>query len=109
MPINQRRKGAVGERELAAFLKQHGFEARRGQQHAGGGDSPDVVHNIPSLHIECKRTEKLSVYEAVDQAKRDSFGTERAPTVFHRRNRKDWLVIMYADDFLEIMKEVTDV
>ena len=41
--INSRAKGARYERELARYLDENGFPARRGQQFAGGSDSPDVV------------------------------------------------------------------
>ena len=61
-------KGKKGELELAKFLREHGYpSARRGQQHAGGGDSPDVVcPELPGLHIENKRTERFRLYEAMD-------------------------------------------
>ena len=94
-------KGKVGEREVAALLRAHGFAARRGQQFAGGGDSPDVVHDIPGVHIEVKRTEQLNIYAALDQAAADSAKGE-LPAVFHRKNGKRWLVIMDANDFLKL-------
>lgn len=97
--INSRQKGAAAERELAHFLKAHGFEARRGQQFSGSPDSPDVVHSIPDIHIECKRVEQLSLYPALEQAAVDC-GEHEIPVVFHRRNRKDWVIIMDASDFL---------
>lgn len=103
MPINSRSKGKTGELEASALLKQHGFEARRGQQFAGGGDSPDVVHSLSGWHIEVKRVENLSLYPAIDQAERDRKDNER-PLVLHRRNKKPWLVIMLADDFLDYAK-----
>lgn len=96
-------KGKLGEREVAALLKAHGFEARRGQQFAGGGDSPDVVHNIPGLHIEVKRTEQLNLYAALDQAFQDRKAGEYA-AVFHRKNQKKWVVIMDAGEFLSLVK-----
>ena len=34
-------KGKVGEREVAALLRQYGFEAKRGVQHQGGSDGAD--------------------------------------------------------------------
>lgn len=41
---NGRRKGAVGERELANLLKnEYGFECRRGQQFCGSNGDADVV------------------------------------------------------------------
>lgn len=100
-----RDKGKIGEREVAALLKAHGFEARRGQQFHGGGNSPDVVHDIPLTHIEVKRTESLSLYAAMAQAEEDSRGSGNKPVVFHRRNGKPWLVIMYADDYLSLENE----
>ena len=102
MTINSSRKGKVGEREAALFLRTHGFEARRGQQHAGGPDSPDVVHDIDGIHLEVKRVEKLRIYEALEQADRDSAVSDM-PVVLHRRNRKPWVVIMYGGDFLELV------
>ena len=63
--INSRQKGAAGERELANWLKQYeGVEARRGQQFSGSPDSPDVVHSMEGLHIECKQVEALSLRES---------------------------------------------
>lgn len=88
---------------MALFLQEHGFEARRGQQNKGGSDSPDVITNLPGIHAECKRTETLSLYVAMAQAIRDA-GT-KIPTVWHKRNHKEWLVILRADDFLKLLPE----
>lgn len=42
--INSKRKGAVGEVELAKKLKEYGFNCRRSQQFCGkGGESADVI------------------------------------------------------------------
>ncbi len=100
--VDSRAKGARGERELAALLVSRGFEARRGQQNKGGSESPDVITNVPGVHIECKRTEALSVYVAMAQAIRDA-GPNLTPTVWHKRNNKEWLVILRADDFLNLL------
>ena len=98
-------KGKNGERELADFIRQRGFAARRGVQYAGGGDSPDVVHNIPGIHIECKRTETLQMWPALAQAQADC-QPGNMPVVFHRPSRRPWIVILGASDFLEIMKRL---
>lgn len=100
--INSRSKGKAGELELAALLRSFGFEARRGQQFAGGGDSPDVVHSIPHMHIEAKRTESLNLWAALDQANRDKKPDDVA-TVWHRRNGKPWVVILEAKAFLSLL------
>lgn len=95
-------KGAAGEREVARLLREHGFETSRGCQYHGGPDSPDVV-GLPGVHIEVKRCEKLSLYEAMSQAKRDC-GTSK-PIVIHRRNNCEWLVIQPLKDWIEMFKE----
>ena len=98
-------KGKRGERELRDFFRDHGFTARRGQQFSGGGDSPDVVHNIPGIHVECKRTETLQLWPAMDQATHDA-APGNIPVVFHRPSRRSWIVVLDASDFLSLMKRV---
>lgn len=100
--MNSKNKGCRGERELAAELQKHGFDAKRMQQFCGGADSPDVS-GLPGIHIECKRVEKLNIYNAIAQAIRDADG-KNIPAVFHRRNREKWLVTLQMDDFMEIYK-----
>lgn len=104
MGAMSRTKGKVGEREVAALLKKHGFTARRGQQFAGGGDSPDVVHSMDGFHIEVKRSETFAPYAAMEQANEDKKDTEDS-LVFHRRNNKPWLVVMDAEAFLKLMAD----
>ena len=99
-----RDKGKRGELEVVALMKEHGFEARRGQQHRGGSDSPDIIHNVPNVHAEVKLRQALSLYPALEKAKAES--PDKVPVVFHRRNGKPWVVIMYADDFLHSMREM---
>ena len=100
--INSRTKGSVGEREWAQFLNDRGFEARRGIQFSGSADSPDVITNLPDWHCECKRTETLSLYKAMDQATKDA-GASKMPFVAHRRNKRPWLTVVYAEDFVKLV------
>jgi len=99
--MNSKQKGARGERELSQFLRDLGFEARRGVQYQGGTDSPDVVHNIPGLHLECKFTEKLRLYDALAQASNDA-KPEEIPVVAHRANNKKWVAILDLEQFIKI-------
>lgn len=101
--MNSKRKGCVGERELAAVLQGFGYDTHRGQQFKGGADSPDV-YGLPGIHIECKRVEKLNLENAMDQAIRDCEG-KSIPTVFHRKNRKPWLVTLRLEDFMKLYEE----
>jgi hypothetical protein len=108
--MNSKQKGKRGELELSAFLREHGFgSARRGVQYAGGADSPDVV-GVPGVHLECKRVEALSLYDAYAQACRDA-APENTPVVAHRRNGKPhhplpWLAILSLDDYLLLVREL---
>lgn len=101
--MNSRDKGAKGERELARVLREYGYDAIRGQQFCGIYGDPDVI-GLPGIHIECKRVERLNLYDAMAQSKRDARSNEM-PCVFHRRNRCEWLVTMRLDDFMTLYGE----
>ena len=96
--MNSCEKGKRGERNLRDFLRDFGYEAHRGQQHSGGASSPDVIHDIPGVHAESKYCNHYDPYGWVKQAVRDC--GDKVPVVFHRRNYKEWLVVMRAEDFL---------
>lgn len=101
--MNSKVKGNKGERELAAILREHGYNTRRGQQFSGANGDADVV-GLPGIHIEVKRVERLNIYEAMQQSIRDARSGEM-PTVFHRRNRKGWLVTMPLEEWIELYSE----
>lgn len=102
MSINSKKKGAKGERELANILKDYGYKCRRGQQY-NGLEGEDVV-GLDYIHIECKRVEKLNIENAILQAKQDS-NNNQIPTVFHRKNRSNWLVTMELKDWIKLYNE----
>ncbi len=105
MPINSRAKGARGEREWRDQLRNEGFDARRGQQFSGGADSPDVIcESLPGLHWEVKRVEAGNPYHWMEQAQRDA-GDAKMPVVAHKRNGKEWLCILRAEDFFTLLRE----
>ena len=107
MAINSRTKGATGERELAKRLREYGYtSARRGQQYSGANGDADVL-GLPGIHIECKRVEKLNIYKAMEQAVNDAREKE-APTVFHRKNKKGWLVTMRFEDWMSLFQEARE-
>ena len=101
-------KGKRGERELAAELgRVLGVSARRGMQFQGSPDSPDVVTDIPNVHIECKRSERFRLYEALDQAANDA-GIAKVPVVCHRQNNRPWVVIVRLDDLPKLVEILHD-
>lgn len=100
---NSKQKGARGERELSSKLQEYGYDTRRGQQYCGANGDADVI-GLPGIHIECKRVERLNIYDAIGQAKSDAKHDE-IPTVFHRKDRCEWLVTMTLEDWIEMYKE----
>lgn len=101
MGKSSQRKGAAGERELAAILGEYGYICDRGGSYSLG-EVPDLI-GLPGIHIEVKRVEKLNVVEAMEQSIRDSERMrDGVPTLFHRRNRKPWLVTMRLEDWLSL-------
>ncbi len=109
--INSRNKGKVGEREFASLLREHGFDARRGQQFSGSAESPDVVSDaLAWLHVEVKRVQNLNLTDACvqaegDQAKLGSNGEKKlAWIVAHRRNHAPWLITMRAETFFRLLR-----
>lgn len=101
--VNGKRKGAAGERELARFLNNCGYECRRSQQYCGANGDADVI-GLPGIHIECKRVERLNLYEAMEQSIHDAKeGT--IPVVMHRRNNHNWLATMELNDWIKLYQE----
>jgi len=95
-----RNKGANGERELANLLRdQWGYEVKRGQVF---NHQSDLV-GLEGIHPEVKRVEKLNIYEAMEQAITEAkIRNDGLPTVFHRRNNREWLVTMRLTDWIDL-------
>jgi Holliday junction resolvase len=107
MPVNSRAKGARGERLWRDQLREAGFTARRGQQFAGGADSPDVIcEELKALHQEVKCVEALNLDKAIEQAQRDGKGKQWI--VAHKKNRTPWRVTMSAELFFALLREGMD-
>jgi hypothetical protein len=98
--MNPRAKGIRFELKVRNFLREHGFEAIRGQQHSGAPGSPDVIHNIPGVHIEAKHTQRTDLYGWMKQATRDA--GDKIPVIFHQKDYEhEMLVIMRASDWIK--------
>jgi Holliday junction resolvase len=101
-----RQKGKRGEREAAAELGAIlGVDARRGVQYQGGPDSPDVVLDGVPIHVEAKRTERLSLWAAIEQAKADA-PAGAVPIVWHKCNRRESVLILETSQLLALAKAV---
>jgi len=123
--VNSRAKGARAERQWRDELRANGYMARRGQQFAGSPDSPDVVcDELDWIHFEVKAVERLNIWDAMDQARRDAGKSElrdpkcehlpvghhpnleiqKVPIVAHTRNFRPWLITITAETFFEFLR-----
>lgn len=55
--------------------------------------------------IECKRTERLNLYESIAQAEANAAKEHLAPAVIFRRNRSPSYVIMRLETLLDLLAE----
>jgi Holliday junction resolvase len=101
-----RDKGKTGERELAALCREQGYDVHRTAQFRGNTGAAGDCEGLPGIHIECKRTERFSLYDALTQAQRDATaeGKGNMPVVFHRRNNSRWVAVMSAEDWFALYR-----
>lgn len=106
---NSRAKGARAERELAKVLNDYGYKTRRTVQYSGKGEETNAdLIGLEGIHIECKWAERLNLYDAIGQARRDSKCdlpfSDKLPTVFHKKNHCEWLVTMPMEFWILLYK-----
>ena len=102
--IHSKNKGATYEREIVHKLTDYGFVAHRSQQFCGANGDADVVAPDFPFHLECKRVEKLNLYQAFTQAIADAKG--KYPCVVHRKNHSESLFTCRFDDLLELLTQL---
>ena len=99
-------RGKRGELSLVHALRDAGFtEARRTSQYCGKAGTSDVT-GLPGIHVEVKNVQRLNIWEALAQSKRDSEadGNDDIPAVFFKRNRSGWYVVLPLPDFIKLYK-----
>lgn len=101
--VNSRNKGASYERHVAGLFKSEGYEARRGQQYCGANGDADVI-GVKGIHIECKAVERLNLYDAIAQAKKDAKNGD-LPVVVHKKNYCKDLVTMEFSEWIKLYRE----
>jgi Holliday junction resolvase len=101
--MNSRNKGKRGELEFAHYLTDNGFPAARGQQFAGGAESPDIkCEALTGFHFEVKRVENLNLGAACAQAESDAAG--KPWIVAHRKNDAPWLATIRMETLLDLIR-----
>lgn len=105
MGVSQRRKGAVGERELVRVWRKHGFRCIRtallqSNPRARAGDIE--VERLPRWWIECKRQKRVDVRAAMRQAM-EAKGAGYVPVVCYREDRGEWMIALPLEELLELL------
>lgn len=96
-----RNKGANAERELVGILQERGLDVRRGYVSLKESD----IVGLRNIHPEVKRVEKLNIEKAMEQAIIEAVKRgDGVPTVFHRRDRGEWLVTMRLDEWVDLYR-----
>lgn len=108
-PAASRRKGLVGEREVADLFESWAWEVRGLE---GSGDwlaflstaNRQVMPCVPlSLHVEVKRQERLRLPEWIAQAKAEA-PSGVPPVVVFRQNRTEWVAALPLANLLEVIR-----
>ena len=109
MSAMQREKGAKAERAVAELLRPIFPQAVR---RASGEESQERagvdLKNTPGMAIQVTVAEKLNLFAKLAAVPRvpDFLDLPSRPAVFARRNRGRWVVVMYAEDWIDLMKRI---
>jgi hypothetical protein len=99
MAASSRRKGLLGEREVARIWQTAGFDVRSLE---ATGDHLVVVANGVTLHSETKRAERLKLPEWLRQAA-DEAPQGTVPVVAFRQNRGEWYAALPLASLVELL------
>jgi hypothetical protein len=66
-----------------------------------------AAHKVFPYAAECKNTEKLNIWSALEQAERNATSTS-TPLLFFKRNRSKSYVTMEASHFFELLKKLNN-
>jgi hypothetical protein len=100
MTASSRRKGLLGEREVARIWQTAGFDVRNLE---GSGDHLVVVANGVTIHSETKRAERLKLPEWLRQAA-DEAPQGTIPVVTFRQSRSEWYATLRLADLVAVLK-----
>lgn len=106
--INSKSKGKRGELDLVHSLRDAGFpDVKRSVQYCGKATGTADLVGLPGVHVEAKNVERLNIWSALAQSKRDAEadGKGNIPAVFFKRNRSGgWYVVTPLEDFVRLYK-----
>ncbi len=107
--MNSRQKGKRSELEVAAILRDLGFEeARRSVQHsgrpaaAGAAGTPDLL-GVSGVHIEVKNRARYGRADLQEWLERNTEDAgSNVPIVIHKSNRIPWMATVWLGDIVRL-------
>lgn len=113
--MNSRQKGKRSELEVAAILRDLGFEdSRRSVQHsgrpaaAGAAGAPDVL-GIDGVHIEVKNRARYGRADLQAWLERNTEDAgSNVPIVIHKSNRVPWMATVWLGDIVRLAEALVD-
>ena len=104
--MNSKRKGNAGEHEFAHWMKENGLRAFRNSMSGGSVWKGDIANDL-DLTIEIKTVKKINLLEAWRQVNRDASIAHNSPVLairFDNMPKREWLVVMHINDWLDLIK-----
>lgn len=100
-------RGKRGELSLVQALRDAGFpDVKRSVQYCGKATGTADLVGLPGVHVEAKNVERLNIWSALAQSKRDAEadGKGDIPALFFKRNRSGWYVALPLPNFIKLYK-----
>jgi Holliday junction resolvase len=105
----ERRRGSKAERDVAAYLRDHGWRAITTRAASGFQRGDDIATDAP-VSIEVKDHARLDLAGWVTQARANAHG--RPAVVWHKRRGAAspgaWYVTMLGEDLVELLRTIKD-
>lgn len=106
-----RQKGSRLERKFAQMIREYGLDKRAQRRPFSGGvwgvkGRADVITKLP-FSFECKNAEALAFWKFWEQAEAEST-MAKPPVLVYSCNYRPIMVIMKAETFLNVLKELDD-
>ena len=104
MGATERRRGHKAERDVAAFMRDHGWDAVTTRAASGYQHGDDIATDAP-VSIEVKDCARMELAAWVRQAHENANG--QPAVVWHKRrgvaDPGDWYVTMTGNDLIELL------
>lgn len=102
MGASERRKGAVGEREVATIFREADLEVDR-VPNSGGLKVKGDLTGLEGFHLEVKRQEKIAIWACLAQARKEAPDGD-VPLLIFRRSHSEWHACLPLSDLITLLK-----